>query len=151
MVNKPDFFSGGAQRAEGSQSGYDLREPAGVWDIMTSQSFIPSSTESPQCSLGNKFGEQSAQLWLHRRALHRTEDFIRWKEGGKKEKEKATTLAGGRKALLPLDKGWNYFISVWSSKACERWIWHSAPLLIFSLQSPHFWVSSCRLQCDRGK
>lgn len=41
-----------------------------------------------------------------------------WREF--KKKKKARTLAGGRKALLPLDKGENYFISVWSSKACER-------------------------------
>lgn len=41
--------------------------------------------------------------------------------GGKeKKKKKSRTLARGRKALLPLNKGENYFISVWSSKACER-------------------------------
>lgn len=92
MVNKPDFFSGDAQRAEGAQPGYDLREPGGVWDIITSQSFIPSSAVLLQCSLGSELWEQSAQLWLHT-GRHCTEDSIRWKEG--KKKKKARTLAGG--------------------------------------------------------
>jgi hypothetical protein len=49
---------------------------------------------------------------------HCTEDFIR-RESKKKESQntswRAAGVGGWRKALLPLDKGENYFISVWSS------------------------------------
>lgn len=116
--------------------------------------FLPKVLSLPPLSFCCSAWEARSESSLHSSdytGRHCTEDFIRWKEKEKKKrKEKARTLAEGRKALLPLDKGENYFISVWSSKACERWIWHSSPRLIFSLQHLRFWVSSCSLQCDRS-
>ena len=78
--------------------------------------------------------EASSESSLHSpdyTGRHCTEDLLGGKRSQKKKKkkkkEKARTLAGGmwgggarRKALLPLDKGENYFISFWSSKARER-------------------------------
>ena len=88
MVNKPDFFSRGTRRAGGAPSGSDLREPAGVGNIITSWSFIPPSTAClPESSLHSP----------DYTGRHRAEDFIRWKEKSKKiKRQKSQNISWGR-------------------------------------------------------
>lgn len=103
---------------------------SGSW-LVSETSLLPQVLSLPPTSFCGAAWEASSESSLHSpdyTGRHSTEDLLGGKRSQKKEEEeegKSQNISWGeagrgRKALLPLDKGENYFISFWSSKACER-------------------------------